>query len=123
MKNKMRKLVSLSLAVSVAMTMAACGVGGSAQSVEPAAAETAEAADAAETVDPSETDAPAQQEEGNEEAAKDHYIVGICQLVQHVALDAATQGFKDAIVEKLGEDAVTFDEQNAAGDSAQCTTI
>lgn len=123
MKNKMRKLVSLCLAVSVAMTMAACGVGGSAQSAEPAAAETAEATDAAETVDPSETDAPAQQEEGSEEAAKDHYTVGICQLVQHVALDAATQGFKDAIVEKLGEDAVTFDEQNAAGDSAQCTTI
>ena len=50
------------------------------------------------------------------------YTVGICQLVQHVALDAATQGFKDALTEKLG-DAVTFDEQNAQGDSNTCSTI
>ena len=50
------------------------------------------------------------------------YTVGVCQLVQHVALDAATQGFQDALTEKLG-DAVTFDVQNASGDSATCTTI
>ena len=31
------------------------------------------------------------------------YTVGICQLVQHDALDAATQGFKDALTEKLGD--------------------
>ena len=55
-------------------------------------------------------------------AKKDTYTVGICQLVQHPALDAATQGFKDALTEKLG-DKVTFDEQNAAGDSATCATI
>ena len=50
------------------------------------------------------------------------YRVGICQLVQHVALDAATQGFQDALKEKLG-DAVTFDVQNASGDSNTCSTI
>ena len=50
------------------------------------------------------------------------YNVGICQLVQHEALDAATQGFKDALTEQLG-DAVTFDEQNAQGDSNTCSTI
>lgn len=50
------------------------------------------------------------------------YTVGICQLVQHDALDAATQGFKDALTEKLG-DAVTFDEQNAQGDTNTCSTI
>lgn len=50
------------------------------------------------------------------------YHIGICQLVQHDALDAATQGFKDALTEKLG-DQVTFDEQNASGDSAVCITI
>lgn len=50
------------------------------------------------------------------------YNVGICQLVQHVALDAATQGFQDALTEQFG-DAVTFDLQNAAGDSATCATI
>ena len=50
------------------------------------------------------------------------YTIGICQLVQHAALDAATQGFKDALTEKLG-DKVTFDEQNAQGEPATCSTI
>ena len=50
------------------------------------------------------------------------YTVGICQLVQHPALDAATQGFKDVLTEEFG-DAVTFDEGNASGDSATCATI
>ena len=54
--------------------------------------------------------------------AEDTYRVGICQLVQHVALDAATQGFQDALKEKLG-DKVTFDVQNASGDSNTCSTI
>ena len=42
--------------------------------------------------------------------------------MQHDALDAATQGFRDALTELLG-DRVTFDEQNASGDSATCITI
>ncbi len=50
------------------------------------------------------------------------YTVGICQLVQHEALDAATQGFKDALTEKLGDN-VKFDEQNASGEATNCTTI
>ena len=54
--------------------------------------------------------------------AEETYTVGICQLVQHPALDAATQGFQDALTEKLG-DAVTFDVQNASGDSNTCSTI
>lgn len=54
--------------------------------------------------------------------AEETYTVGVCQLVQHEALDAATQGFQDALTEKLG-DAVTFDVQNASGDSNTCSTI
>ena len=50
------------------------------------------------------------------------YTIGICQLVQHEALDAATKGFKDALVEEFG-DKVTFDEQNASGESVNCGTI
>ena len=50
------------------------------------------------------------------------YTIGICQLVQHDALDAATKGFEDAITEKMG-DSVKFDEQNAQGDSNTCSTI
>ena len=52
----------------------------------------------------------------------DTYSVGICQLVQHDALDAATNGFMDALKAELG-DKVTFDNQNASGDSAMCSTI
>ena len=55
-------------------------------------------------------------------AAAEKYVVGICQLVQHDALDAATQGFKDALTEELG-DRVTFEEKNASGEPANCTTI
>lgn len=53
----------------------------------------------------------------------DVYTVGICQLVQHDALDAATKGFKDALIEEFGEDGIKFDEQNAQGDANTCSTI
>ena len=50
------------------------------------------------------------------------YQVGILQLIQHPALDLATQGFKDALTEKLG-DKVVFTEGNASGDSNNCAQI
>ncbi len=56
-------------------------------------------------------------------SSKDTYTIGICQLVQHEALDEATRGFKEAVVEKLGEENVEFKEQNAGGDSNTCATI
>ena len=63
---------------------------------------------------------------GNTEAPKnddpDVYRVGIVQLQQHVALDQATQGFQDALTEKLG-DKVTFDVKEASGEPTNCTTI
>ena len=51
------------------------------------------------------------------------YKIGICQQLEHEALDQATQGFEDAVKEGLGEENVTFDEQNAQGDSNTCSTI
>ena len=51
------------------------------------------------------------------------YKIGICQLVEHVALDAATEGFKQAIVDELGADAVEFDVQNGQNDPNTCSTI
>jgi len=54
--------------------------------------------------------------------AEESYNVGVCQLVQHAALDAATQGFVDVLTEKLG-DKVSVTVENASGDSALCTTI
>ena len=95
----MKKIVSVAMAAAMAAALAGCG--GAASSSAPASSAAASAADSA--------------------AAKT-YTVGICQLVQHEALDAATQGFKDALTAKLG-DAVKFDEQNASGDSANCATI
>ena len=97
----MKKLLSLLCVAAMIFALAACG-----GSQAPAATQ----APAAEA--PAE--APA--------AAAQVFNVGICQLVQHPALDAATQGFKDALTEKLG-DAVTFNEQNASGDAATCSVI
>lgn len=53
---------------------------------------------------------------------KAKYTVGICQLVQHEALDAATKGFKDYLKEKLGDD-IAFEEENAANEATNCATI
>lgn len=98
-----KKVVSLLMVAAMAASLTACGT----------AAKTDSAAPAAET----------KAEEASAEAASDKvYNIGVCQLVQHVALDAATQGFEDALKEKLG-DQVTFDEQNAQGDSNTCSTI
>ncbi len=60
---------------------------------------------------------------GCSNAGTTKYKVGICQLMRHDALDAATKGFKDAIIEALGEENVEFYEQNAQGDSNTCSTI
>lgn len=90
----MKKVLVILLALAMVLSFAACG---SAPAETPAAEATAAAED---TV----------------------YTVGICQLVQHAALDAATQGFKDALTEALG-DKVVFVEQNAANDIPTCSTI
>ena len=105
---KMKKLLALLTAIAMLAAMTACGT---------SAASNAEASSApAEASTAAEASAPA------EETSGETYNIGICQLVQHDALDAATQGFKDALTAKLG-DKVTFDEQNASGDSANCSTI
>ncbi len=57
------------------------------------------------------------------EAGNGKYKVGIVQLVEHPALDAATEGFKQAIIDELGADAVEFDFQNAQNDANTCSTI
>ena len=66
--------------------------------------------------------APASSAATSAAADGQKFTIGICQLVQHAALDAATQGFEDALTASFGEN-VTFDFQNAQGDSATCATI
>ena len=56
------------------------------------------------------------------QAGDETYKVGICQLVQHPALDEATKGFIDALNEKLPGQ-VTIDNQNASNDIPMCSTI
>ena len=50
------------------------------------------------------------------------YKVGVVQLVQHEALDAATKGFTDALKEALGDKEEVV-KKNASGDSNNCSTI
>lgn len=58
----------------------------------------------------------------SEPASDKTFVVGICQLLEHPALDAATKGFRQALTDKLG-DKVEFKEQNAQNESANCATI
>ena len=95
----MKKLLALVLTGVMALSLAACGAKEEAPAAPAASAPAASAPAAAET-----------------------YTVGICQLVQHVALDAATQGFMDALNEALPGQ-VTFDNQNASNDIPMCSTI
>lgn len=102
----MKRILALVMALTMGTVCVACG------SNETSSENTNTENEAAES-----TDASA---ETSKKDAK--YTIGICQLVQHDALDAATQGFKDALVEAFGDD-VAFDEQNAQGDSNTCSTI
>ena len=104
----MKKALALVLAAMLLVSMAAC-------------TGTAPAATTAATTAAAETTAAADETSAQTEGDKT-YVVGICQLVQHPALDAATQGFKDALTEALGG-AVSFNEQNASGESVNCATI
>ena len=61
---------------------------------------------------------------GNTPAPTDgKFTIGICQFMPHPALDKATEGFKAAVIAGLGEANVEFDEQNAAGEASNCSTI
>ena len=59
---------------------------------------------------------------GSQSNPNSKYKVGVCQLVQHAALDAATEGFTAALKDELGDE-VSVEVQNASGDSATCATI
>ena len=101
----MKKIIALLLAAMMLLALAACGED------TPAETKATEAATAA-------TEATA---EASTEAA--HYTIGICQFLPHPALDAATEGFMDAVKAELGEENVTFDLQDAAGEATNCATI
>ena len=92
-----KKMLALALAAAMMLSLAACG---------------------GSKTDTS-TDAPA---DADTSADATVYKVGICQLVQHEALDAATQGFIDALNEALPGQ-VDIENNNASGDATNCATI
>ena len=94
----MKNLAKTLAAGALAIALAGCTVGGS----------TAAASSAASSA-------------GSSDEEKT-YLVGVLQLVQHEALDAATEGFQAALTDAFG-DRVTFDVQNAAGDTATANTM
>ena len=50
------------------------------------------------------------------------FTVGVCQLVQHPALDQATEGFIKALKDELGDN-VAIEVQNASNDMNLCSSI
>lgn len=88
------KYLSVMMAATMALSMSACGS-------EDSTADNSADANSADKV----------------------YQIGICQQLEHPALDAATEGFQAALTELLGEGNVSFDLQNAQGEQANCATI
>ena len=95
---KIKKLLALIMTATMGISMAACG--GDSGSGESSA-----------------------KAEAGKESGGDIYKIGICQQLEHDALDQATKGFEEACKEKFGEDKVEFDKQNAQGEQAMCSTI
>ena len=106
---KMKKLLCIAIAAIMVLALAACGSTNTqtSENGDPSSAPSDAASPSAENTAPAEA----------------QYVVGICQQMTHDALDAATQGFKDALNEILGEGTVEFKEGNAGGEQTNCTTI
>ena len=103
---KLKKILAIMMAAAMAAAMTACG-GNSGSSSD----------------NGSDTGTEESASSGSSESSGQTYTIGICQQMEHDALDQATQGFKDACTELFGEGNVEFDEQNAQGEQAMCSTI
>lgn len=105
---KTKKVLSLILAGAMMMSLAACG--GKTQEDKGTSADTT----AQESAGGTETT-------GEKTADGKQYKIGVLQLVQHTALDAANKGF----IKALDDSGInyTVDQQNAAGDQSTCQTI
>lgn len=111
----MKKIVSIIMALCMVLALCSCG------------ASDAKVDEIIAAVDELQATVDALNGEGAEAAEPaaapaETYNIGIIQLLEHVALDLATQGFKDALTDLLG-DAVTFNFQNAQGEATNCATI
>ena len=111
---KLSKLLALCLALVMLLALAACGNGDSGAGTPPASNSPAQPSGSG-GADPAGNPA---EPAGSGKV----FQVGISQYVTHPALDAATEGFIDAMNDKLGEDGWTYDLQNAAEDVNTCST-
>lgn len=93
---KMKKLMAAGVCTAMTLSLAACGGSSSSSSSSDASTKT---------------------------ASGQKYSIGICQMLEHPALDAATEGFQDAVNEKFGDGVVDIEVKNAQGEQAQCGTI
>ena len=123
---KSTRFVSVLMAAAVTVSLAACGNGdtGSKASDAGSASDAGASADAGSTTPDAGTESSG-ADDGQNAAPADGkvYNIGILQQLEHPALDSATEGFKDALTELLGEDGVTFEVQNAQGEPANCSSI
>ena len=103
----MKKILSLAMAAAMALSLAACGGNSAGSASTPGSASSAGSS--------------AGSSSSSGETAKT-FVVGVCQQMAHPALDAATQGFKDALTAALG-DAVEYVDQDAGGEYSNCATI
>ena len=114
---KTSKIMSLVLAGAMVLSLGACSGGGTAETTK---AELTEAVTAASSEEG--TEAASEAGEGAGQTAEGTtYKIGILQLVQHTALDAANEGF----IAALDEAGIQYDldSQNASGDQSACQTV
>ena len=106
---KTKKILSLILAGAMMMSLTACG-----GKTEESKSSSTETTTAQATTEGAATT-------GEKTADGKQYKIGVLQLVQHTALDAANKGFIKAL-DDAGLNYVA-DKQNAAGDQSTCQTI
>ena len=95
MKN-MRKMMAVALSAAMVLALGACGG--------------------------ESTSSNSSTQSGSTSTDGKVYNIGICQQLEHPALDAATEGFEAALKDKLGDN-VKFDLQNAQNEQANASTI
>ena len=109
----MKKLLAICLVAVMMLGLAACGSTGSSTP--------APAADSASTA-PAETDNTPDDEPAGDEGGAADFKIGIIQLTEHPALDAAREGFIDSLV-AAGFSEDNIDVQNAQGEIPNCAPI
>ncbi len=122
-----KKILAAILSGAMVLSLAGCArtAGGNTSANEASSeAATEETSTATEETSEAAAEESTEAAETTAEAGKTFHV-GVIQLVEHPALDAATKGFEEGLEAALAADgyAVEFDYQNAQGEQANCATI